>query len=125
MGGGLEITKTTLRLGVAMSDLWLPRSIRNLVTYATWHRSAVGYRKIDGRWMVMHEHFSVPFYMDGSDKAAGLIGRSLTSTFNFVPKYFFSRGFAQRHAPEVLAMCLAPRRDPTRRTAMVIAPGSS
>ena len=52
----------------------------------------------------------------------GPIGRSLTSTFNFVPRYFFSRGLAQRHAPEVLAMYLAPWRDPARRTAAVIAP---
>ena len=52
----------------------------------------------------------------------GPIGRSLTSAFNFVPKYFFSRGLAQRHAPEVLAMYLAPWREPARRTAAVIAP---
>jgi haloalkane dehalogenase len=52
----------------------------------------------------------------------GPIGRSLTAAFNFVPKYFFSRGLAQRHAPEVLAMYLAPWRDPARRTAAVIAP---
>lgn len=35
-----------------------------------WVRSTVGYRKIDGKWMIAHEHTSVPFYMDGSDKAA-------------------------------------------------------
>ena len=35
-----------------------------------WVRATVGYRKIDGRWMVVQEHFSVPFYMDGGDKAA-------------------------------------------------------
>ena len=52
----------------------------------------------------------------------GVIGRSLTSAFNFVPKYFFSRGLAQRHSPEVLAMYLAPWRDRARRTAAVIAP---
>ena len=52
----------------------------------------------------------------------GPVGRSLTSAFNFVPKYFFSRGLAQRHSPEVLAMYLAPWRDRARRTAAVIAP---
>jgi haloalkane dehalogenase len=52
----------------------------------------------------------------------GPIGRSLTSAFNFVPKYFFSRGLAQRHASEVLAIYLAPWRDPARRAAAVIAP---
>jgi ketosteroid isomerase-like protein len=35
-----------------------------------WVRATVGYRKIEGRWMVIHEHVSVPFYMDGSEKAA-------------------------------------------------------
>jgi ketosteroid isomerase-like protein len=35
-----------------------------------WVRATVGFRKIDGKWMVTHEHVSVPFYMDGSDKAA-------------------------------------------------------
>jgi ketosteroid isomerase-like protein len=35
-----------------------------------WVRATVGLRKINGKWMVTHEHISVPFYMDGSDKAA-------------------------------------------------------
>jgi len=35
-----------------------------------WARATAGYRKIDGRWLVAHEHVSVPFYMDGSLKAA-------------------------------------------------------
>lgn len=35
-----------------------------------WARATVGFRKIDGTWMITHEHFSVPFYMDGSYKAA-------------------------------------------------------
>lgn len=28
---------------------------------ATWLRATVCYRKMDGKWMVMHEHVSVPF----------------------------------------------------------------
>jgi haloalkane dehalogenase len=52
----------------------------------------------------------------------GPIGRALTSAFNFVPRYFFRRGLAERHAPEVLAMYLAPWRDPARRIAAVTAP---
>ena len=28
-----------------------------------WVRSTVGYRKIDGKWLVTHEHASVPFDM--------------------------------------------------------------
>ncbi|MGH6693391.1 MAG: YybH family protein, partial [Gammaproteobacteria bacterium] len=35
-----------------------------------WVRATVCYHKTDGQWMVTHEHVSVPFYMDGSNKAA-------------------------------------------------------
>jgi len=35
-----------------------------------WVRATVGLRKIDGRWKVVHEHVSVPFYMDGNYRAA-------------------------------------------------------
>jgi PhnB protein len=35
-----------------------------------WFRSTVCFRKIDGEWMIAHEHASVPFYMDGSYRAA-------------------------------------------------------
>jgi haloalkane dehalogenase len=52
----------------------------------------------------------------------GPIGRSLTLGFNFVPRYFFARGLAQRPAPEVLEMYLAPWRHRARRIAAVIAP---
>jgi uncharacterized protein (TIGR02246 family) len=35
-----------------------------------WFRDTLGFRKIDGQWKITHEHSSVPFYMDGSFKAA-------------------------------------------------------
>jgi ketosteroid isomerase-like protein len=35
-----------------------------------WFRQTLGFCKIDGRWRITHEHSSVPFYMDGSYKAA-------------------------------------------------------
>jgi uncharacterized protein (TIGR02246 family) len=35
-----------------------------------WVRVTIGFRKIDGKWLVTHEHVSVPFYMDGSLRAA-------------------------------------------------------
>ena len=35
-----------------------------------WVRATVGYRKTSGKWMITHEHVSVPFYMDGSYRAA-------------------------------------------------------
>jgi PhnB protein len=35
-----------------------------------WVRETLGFRRIDGEWKVTHQHQSVPFYMDGSNKAA-------------------------------------------------------
>jgi ketosteroid isomerase-like protein len=35
-----------------------------------WVRATIGFAKKDGGWKATHEHFSVPFYMDGSYKAA-------------------------------------------------------
>jgi ketosteroid isomerase-like protein len=35
-----------------------------------WVRVTICCCKIDGSWKVTHEHVSVPFYMDGSFKAA-------------------------------------------------------
>lgn len=35
-----------------------------------WVRVTLGFEKTDGKWLVIHEHVSVPFYMDGSFKAA-------------------------------------------------------
>ncbi len=35
-----------------------------------WIRATVCFRKVNGNWMITHEHFSVPFYMDGSYRAA-------------------------------------------------------
>src|SRR6516162_5396263 len=52
----------------------------------------------------------------------GPIGRSLTLMFNFVPWFFFTRGFARKTSPEVLAMYLAPWRKRERRIAAFVAP---
>ncbi|HVH07431.1 MAG TPA: nuclear transport factor 2 family protein, partial [Myxococcota bacterium] len=35
-----------------------------------WVRATFGFRKLDGAWILTHEHRSVPFYMDGSERAA-------------------------------------------------------
>lgn len=35
-----------------------------------WQRLTVCLRRIDGAWKIVHEHVSVPFYMDGSYRAA-------------------------------------------------------
>jgi ketosteroid isomerase-like protein len=37
---------------------------------SVWVRVTLGLRRENGAWKVMHEHVSVPFYMDGSVKAA-------------------------------------------------------
>lgn len=37
---------------------------------ALWVRLTLCLRRLDGAWRVVHEHVSVPFYMDGSFKAA-------------------------------------------------------
>jgi ketosteroid isomerase-like protein len=35
-----------------------------------WFRSTLCFRKFNGEWKITHAHESVPFLMDGSDKAA-------------------------------------------------------
>jgi PhnB protein len=37
---------------------------------SVWLRQTLGFRKIGGEWKIAHHHESVPFYMDGSFKAA-------------------------------------------------------
>ena len=37
---------------------------------ALWFRQTLCFRRIGGEWRITHEHESVPFYMDGSFKAA-------------------------------------------------------
>jgi ketosteroid isomerase-like protein len=39
-------------------------------SFSLWHRVTLGLRKIDGHWLVTHEHASVPFEMDGSFRAS-------------------------------------------------------
>ena len=38
--------------------------------FTLWYRVTLGLRRIDGHWLVVHEHESVPFQMDGSFAAA-------------------------------------------------------
>jgi ketosteroid isomerase-like protein len=38
--------------------------------FTLWFRVTLGLRRIDGMWLVTHEHESVPFEMDGSFLAA-------------------------------------------------------
>lgn len=38
--------------------------------FTLWYRVTLGLRRIDGRWLVTHEHESVPFHMDEEMRAA-------------------------------------------------------
>ena len=53
-----------------MSDRIVVNTVINGEETDVWVRATVGLRKIDGRWKIIHEHASVPFYMDGSYRAA-------------------------------------------------------
>jgi ketosteroid isomerase-like protein len=35
-----------------------------------WARTTLCFKRKEGKWLVVHEHVSVPFYMDGSYRAA-------------------------------------------------------
>jgi ketosteroid isomerase-like protein len=39
-------------------------------SFSLWFRVTLGLRRIGGRWLVTHEHESVPFEMDGSFRAS-------------------------------------------------------
>ena len=38
--------------------------------FRLWYRVTLGLRRIDSRWLITHEHQSVPFEMDGSFRAS-------------------------------------------------------
>lgn len=46
----------------------MPKSAGEHVSF--WMRATVCLRRIEGRWKIVHEHESVPFYMDGSLRPA-------------------------------------------------------
>jgi ketosteroid isomerase-like protein len=65
-----------LRISVG-GDVAFGRSLNHLSGKRTdgtntdvWVRVTVGCRRVGGTWLIVHEHTSVPFYMDGSEKAA-------------------------------------------------------
>lgn len=47
-------------------------TLKNGKRVATWLRSTIGFRKIDGRWKVVHEHASVPIDMENGMGMTGL-----------------------------------------------------
>lgn len=71
---GLEIRDLSI---TASEDVAFSHSLNRISGARTteedtdvWVRATVCFRKIGGRWLVAHEHSSVPFYMDGSYRAA-------------------------------------------------------
>jgi ketosteroid isomerase-like protein len=38
--------------------------------FTLWYRTTLGLRRVDGKWLISHEHTSTPFHMDGSFRAA-------------------------------------------------------
>ena len=39
-------------------------------SFELWFRTTLGLRRVDGRWLIAHEHTSTPFRMDGSGLAS-------------------------------------------------------
>ncbi len=71
---GYEISDLSITVG---DDVAFSHSLNRISGTKTdgekpeiWFRQTLGFRKIDGGWKITHEHESVPFYMDGSLKAA-------------------------------------------------------
>jgi PhnB protein len=71
---GYEVHDLNITAGddVAFSSSlnWLSGTTVDGETSSIWFRHTLGLRKIAGAWKIVHEHESVPFYMDGSYKAA-------------------------------------------------------
>jgi len=73
-GIGFEIHRLQISIG---NDAAFSHSLNHISGTRTtgeetdvWVRATVGFRKVEGKWLVTHEHVSVPFYMDGSNRAA-------------------------------------------------------
>ena len=71
---GYEVTSLSITAG---EDVAFAHSLNRMSGTKTdgekpdvWFRETLGFRKLNGRWMIVHGHESVPFYMDGSLKAA-------------------------------------------------------
>jgi uncharacterized protein (TIGR02246 family) len=71
---GYEISGLSITTG---DDVAFCRSLNRISGTRTdgeetdvWVRATVGLRKVDGKWLIAHVHESVPFYMDGSYRAA-------------------------------------------------------
>ncbi len=73
---GYEIRDLSITTG---GDVAFCRSLNRIIGTRTsgentdvWVRATVGFRKIGGKWMVTHEHFSVPINMENFEGALNL-----------------------------------------------------
>ena len=71
---GYEIQELSITIG---GDVAFRHSLNRISGKRTsgeetdvWVRATACYRKINGKWLITHEHISVPLYMDGSNRAA-------------------------------------------------------
>lgn len=74
--GPVEFEIRDLHVTVS-GDVAFTRSLNHLTGDRTggertdvWVRATICFERIDGAWKVVHEHVSVPFYMDGSYRAS-------------------------------------------------------
>lgn len=71
---GFEVSELKI---TAASDVAFARCLNHITGKRSngentdlWVRVTLGFQNTDGKWLVNHEHVSVPFYMDGSFRAA-------------------------------------------------------
>jgi ketosteroid isomerase-like protein len=71
---GIEIRDLSITVG---DDVAFSHSLNRISGARTsgentdvWVRATVCFTKTNGTWLAAHEHVSVPFYMDGSERAA-------------------------------------------------------
>ena len=73
--GPLKYETRDLQITVS-GDLAISSSLRHMIGdqkeqhVDMWFRKTLGFKRIDGQWKIIHDHESVPFYMDGSMMAA-------------------------------------------------------
>jgi ketosteroid isomerase-like protein len=73
-GGPIDYAITELQVGVD-GDIAFAHGLSRMGSpdgegFSLWFRATYGLRRIDGTWLIVHEHESTPFYMDGSLRAA-------------------------------------------------------
>lgn len=69
IGSGVRDLAVTVGGDVAFTTA-LERMSDPAGSFTLWFRVTLGLRRVDGRWLIAHEHASTPFHMDGSYRAA-------------------------------------------------------